>query len=56
MHVLGFTKLRFDRVMGDAAGAQDAVAKPGAKIRQTAKEIREEEKRSREHDGEGARL
>ncbi len=43
MHVSGLTNRGLDKVMGGAAGAQDAVAKPAAK-RLMAKGIREEEK------------
>ena len=47
MYVSGLIMRSLVHVMGGAAGAQDAAAKLAAK-KSTAKEIREEEKRSRE--------
>ena len=52
MHVSGLIKRSLVHVMGGAVGAHDAVAKPSAK-KPTAKDIRGEEKRSREHAREG---
>ena len=52
MHVSGLIKRSRVHVMGGAAGAQDAVAKPAAK-KPTAKEIREENKWSKDQAREG---
>ncbi len=55
MHVSGLIKRSLAQVMGGAAAAQDAAAKPGA-TNPTAKEIREEEKRSGKQEGQGTWL
>ena len=55
MLVSGLIKRSLAQVMGGPAVVHDAAAKPGAK-NPSAKEVREEEKRSREHTLEGAGL
>ena len=55
MQVSCLIKRSLAQVMGGAAVAQDAAAKPGAK-KPTAKEIREEERRSGEQTVEGTGL
>jgi len=55
MHVSGFIKRSLAQLMGYAAGAHNAAAKPTVK-KPTAKEIREEEKRSGEQSKEGTGL
>ena len=55
MHVSGLINRSLAKFMGGVAGAHDEAAKPAAK-KPTAKEILEEEKRTRDQEGHGTRL